>query len=70
LWGHVGGLVTGVACTLYFGPRLVPTTVNGVAAGLTDQQPWTEVRARVLVASLGVGAVAALAIALALAARA
>jgi membrane associated rhomboid family serine protease len=67
LWGHVGGLVTGVTCALYFGPRLVPTTVGGVPTGLSDQQPWSEVRSRVFIAALGVGAVAALAIALGLA---
>jgi len=66
LWGHVGGLVSGVACTLYFGPRLVPTMVSGIASGLTDQQPWPEVRSRVVMASLAVGAIASLAIALAL----
>jgi hypothetical protein len=55
-----------VACTLYFGPRLVPTIVGGVATGLTDQQPWPEVRSRVVIAALGVGAIGALAIALAL----
>jgi rhomboid protease GluP len=66
LWGHVGGLVAGVTCTLYFGPRLVPTMVNGVASGFSDQQPWPEVRSRVLVAALGVGAIAALSMALAL----
>jgi rhomboid protease GluP len=66
MWGHVGGLVAGVACTLYFGPRLVPTMVSGVATGLTDQQPWPEVRSRVVIAALGVGAIGALAIALAL----
>jgi rhomboid protease GluP len=69
LWGHVGGLVTGVACTIYFGPRLTPTVTDGVLSGLKDQQPWSEVRSRVLIAALGVAAVAALAIALALAAR-
>jgi rhomboid protease GluP len=66
LWGHIGGLVTGVACTLYFGPRLVPTLVDGVPAALADQQPWPEVRTRVVVAALGVGAIAALAMALGL----
>jgi rhomboid protease GluP len=69
LWGHVGGLVAGVACTLYFGPRLVPTRPDGVASGLSDQQPWPEVRSRVIIAALGVGAVAALAIALGLMGR-
>ena len=69
MWGHVGGLVAGIACTLYFGPRLVPTTAGGAVTGLSDQQPWPEVRSRVFIAALGVGAVAALAIALALAAR-
>jgi membrane associated rhomboid family serine protease len=68
LWGHVGGLVAGVACTLYFGPRLVPSAV-GVGAGLVDAQPWPVVRSRVAVAALAVGAVAALAMALAIAAR-
>jgi hypothetical protein len=58
--------VTGVACTLYFGPRLVPTIINGAPAALADQQPWPEVRSRVVVAALGVGAVAALAMALGL----
>jgi membrane associated rhomboid family serine protease len=69
MWGHVGGLVAGVACSLYFGPRLVPNMSVGTAPSLTDQQPWPEVRSRVVVASLGVGAIAALAIALALLAR-
>jgi rhomboid protease GluP len=67
LWGHVGGLVAGVACTLYFGPRLVPTMVNGVASGLSDQQPWPEVRSRVIMAALAMGAITALTMALALA---
>ena len=69
MWGHVGGLVSGITCTLYFGPRLVPTFTGGVPSGLTDQQPWTEVRTRVLIAALGIGALAALAIALAQLAR-
>jgi rhomboid protease GluP len=68
LWGHIGGLVAGVTCTLYFGPRLAPTLTDGVPSGLTDHQPWSEVRGRVLIAALGVGAVAALAMTLAIAA--
>jgi rhomboid protease GluP len=68
LWGHIGGLVAGITCTLYFGPRLVPSFTDGVPSGLTDQQPWTEVRRRVLIAALAVAAIAALTMALALAA--
>jgi rhomboid protease GluP len=68
MWGHIGGLVTGITCTLYFGPRLVPTFTDGLTSGLTDQQPWSEVRGRVLIAALGVAAVAALAMGLQLAA--
>jgi membrane associated rhomboid family serine protease len=69
MWGHIGGLVAGVACTLYFGPRLVPVNPMAAPSPIVDQQPWPEVRSRVVVASLGVGAIAALAIALALLAR-
>jgi rhomboid protease GluP len=68
LWGHIGGLVAGITCTLYFGPRLAPSFTDGVPSGLTDQQPWTEVRRRVLIAALAVAAIAALTMALALAA--
>jgi rhomboid protease GluP len=65
LWGHVGGLLAGAACTAFFGPRLRPVLVGGVASGLHDERPWPEVAPRVIAAAIAVGAAALAAIFLA-----
>lgn len=57
LWGHVGGLVAGAACTAFFGPRLRPAVLNGAPSGLHDERPWPEVAPRVILAAIALGAV-------------
>jgi rhomboid protease GluP len=65
LWGHVGGLLAGMACTACFGPRLVPVLVDGVRPGLSDLRRWPEIAPRVAAATAMLAAAAMAAMALA-----
>lgn len=58
LWGHVGGLVAGVLCTAYFGPRLTPILVDGVRPGFSDLRRWPEAAPRVALATAALAAAA------------
>ena len=39
-WGHLGGLLAGVALTLSLGPRYEAVWASVVDGRLVDRQPW------------------------------
>jgi rhomboid protease GluP len=61
-WGHLGGLLAGVGCALFFGPRLeLVATLEGHGQ-VVDRRPWEAGRTRVLAAAAALLALSALAI--------
>jgi rhomboid protease GluP len=43
-WGHLGGLIAGVALTFILGPRYEVSWTSTSDGRLVDQQPWSAVR--------------------------
>jgi rhomboid protease GluP len=60
-WGHLGGLITGVALTASVGPNLEPIWGSEALPRLTDRRPWRSVWPRTIVALLVLSALALLA---------
>jgi rhomboid protease GluP len=60
-WGHLGGLLSGVAMGGYLGPRLEPIGMDLGRLHLVDRRPWDQVRRRLWVAVAVVAVLAALA---------
>lgn len=53
-WGHVGGLVVGIALAFVLGPRYQPVWTTPDSGRLVDQQPWSQVWIRGVVATAAV----------------
>lgn len=60
-WGHLGGLLAGIALTLFLGPRFEAVWADGENGRLVDQRPWDEVRV-LFIAAAGFLAAIALAV--------
>ena len=60
-WGHLGGLLAGIALTLFLGPRYEAVWASGENGQLVDQRPWDEVRV-LFIAAAGFLAAIALAV--------
>ncbi len=58
-WGHMGGLLAGIALTFFLGPRFEAVWTSGENGRLVDRQPWSAVRVLFLAAS---GLISALAL--------
>jgi len=50
-WGHLGGLLAGIALTLFLGPRYEVVWASVDDGRLVDRQPWGAVRVLFLAAS-------------------
>ncbi len=57
-WGHLGGLLAGIALTLFLGPRFEAVWDSGENGRLVDQRPWDEVRVLFLAAAGFIAAIA------------
>jgi rhomboid protease GluP len=53
-WAHIGGLVTGIGLTFWFGPRLEPVPVSEGQLSLVDRRPWAGVQGGVAIAAVAV----------------
>ena len=54
-WGHLGGLLAGIALTFFLGPRYEASGENGQ---LVDRRPWDEVRVLFIAAAGFLAAIA------------
>ena len=57
-WGHLGGLLAGIALTFFLGPRFEAVWTSGENGRLVDQRPWDEVRALFIAAAGFLAAIA------------
>jgi rhomboid protease GluP len=57
-WGHLGGLITGVALTAAVGPNLQPIWGGETLPRLTDRRPWQTVWPRAITALIILSALA------------
>jgi rhomboid protease GluP len=57
-WGHLGGLLAGIALTFFLGPRFEAVWTSGENGRLVDRQPWSAVRMLFLAASGFISALA------------
>jgi rhomboid protease GluP len=53
-WGHVGGLVCGIALALTIGPRYQPVWTDADGGRLADRRPWSGQWPRALLATAAV----------------
>ncbi len=51
-WGHLGGLIAGVALTWSFGPRYERAFPDPAQPQLVDRRPWSQVRVGATLAAL------------------
>jgi len=59
-WGHLGGLLAGIALTFFLGPRFEAVWTSGENGQLVDRRPWDEVRALFIAATGFLAAIALL----------
>ncbi len=57
-WGHLGGLLAGIALTLFLGPRFEAVWDSGENGRLVDRRPWDEVRVLFIAAAGFLAAIA------------
>lgn len=57
-WGHLGGLLAGIALTLFLGPQFEAVWDSGENGRLVDQRPWNEVRVLFIAAAGFLAAIA------------
>ena len=57
-WGHLGGLLAGIALTLFLGPHFEADWTSGENGRLVDQRPWAEVRVLFIAAAGFIAAIA------------
>ena len=57
-WGHLGGLLAGIALTLFLGPRFEAVWAEGENSQLVDRRPWDEVRVLFIAAAGFIAAIA------------
>lgn len=57
-WGHLGGLLAGIALTFFLGPRYEADWTSGENGRLVDQRPWDEVRVLFIAAAGFLAAIA------------
>ena len=57
-WGHLGGLLAGIALTFFLGPRYEAVWASGENGQLVDQRPWDEVRVLFIAAAGFLSAIA------------
>ena len=57
-WGHLGGLLAGIALTIFLGPRFEAVWDSGENGRLVDRRPWDEVRALFIAAAGFLAAIA------------
>lgn len=50
-WGHVGGLIVGIALAFVLGPRYQPVWTTPESGRLVDQHPWSRVWIRAVLAT-------------------
>ena len=51
-WGHLGGLLAGIAFTWTLGPKLELSLIPDQQPRLIDRRPWKEVRPLTIIAIL------------------
>jgi rhomboid protease GluP len=57
-WGHLGGLLAGIALTFFLGPRYEAVWASGENGQLVDRRPWDEVRVLFIAAAGFLAAIA------------